>query len=508
MARRLPLPSNATPLELALSAALALPDDLLLHPDVLEQRLVSPADEDLPFLVWEWGLQPVERYLDSPRRALSEGRRWQKIRGTIPAGHMARGWIGVTAVHEAEQDKRYHLHLDRLPDAGLLEAIIELSRLSSSVRARLYRLTYGLDLRAARAASGSRAGACILAADSGLRLSPDGPVLSFLAFAGAATQLAPTVLAAYDPRVGSSALRQLPIRLGLDRVGLAQRRAAPDQAMPSLGLSLASGLRARQADDAIAPIAAVRGGHSRLAAWQSTFVGLGRSKGGGLLIGFSLGSNVPPPAVSRLYALPEPLPLGLRRAGDARMTAALSRSSSAVASQLRRLGMPIGRRRYQGEHIARGDHIQAHAAKLVSTALSPRLRASVRSAHTRLASPEAMFAALDPVAGTHPRLSDMRAAALRQLPGWRQLEQLRPDAFAGLSGQAGLRLSGHHSAAFEAQMRLALTTRGGFTVGQGGHGALSQNAPFSGLPWSPIETFTPRNPAGLFEVRAAEEEFQ
>lgn len=57
-------------------------------------------------------------------------------------------------------------------------------------------------------------------------------------------------------------------------------------------------------------------------------------------------------------------------------------------------------------------------------------------------------------------------------------------------------------------MRLVLTTRGGFTVGQGGHGALARNAPFSGLPWSPIETFTPRNPAGRFEVRAAEEEFQ
>jgi len=179
MARRLPLPPNASALEIALSAALALPDDLLNLHELLSERLRNPTDEDLPFLVWEWGLQPVLPFLDNPRRALAEGRRWQKIRGTIPAGHVARSWIDAYATHEQEHSKRYHLHLGNGATEGELEGIITLSRLSQSLRSKLYRVTWQLDHRALIKGRGKRT-TSIRGNPSGIRFRPDWPLISFM----------------------------------------------------------------------------------------------------------------------------------------------------------------------------------------------------------------------------------------------------------------------------------------------------------------------------------------
>lgn len=178
MHRRLPLPPNASPLEIALAAALALPDDLLSLHEVLSERLKNPADEDLPFLVWEWGLQPVLPFLDNPRRALAEGRRWQKIRGTIPAGHIARSWIDAYATHEQERSKRYHLHLAKSATEGELEGIITLSRLSQSLRSELYRITWQLDHRALIKGRRKRTNS-IRSNPSGIRFRADWPLISF-----------------------------------------------------------------------------------------------------------------------------------------------------------------------------------------------------------------------------------------------------------------------------------------------------------------------------------------
>lgn len=178
MHRRLPLPPNESPLEIALAAALALPDDLLNLHEVLGERLKNPADEDLPFLVWEWGLQPVLPFLDNPRRALAEGRRWQKIRGTIPAGHIARSWIDAYAAHEQERSKRTHLHLAQSANESELDGIITLSRLSQSLRSDLYRITWQLDHRALIKGRRKRTNS-IRSNSSGIRFRPDWPLISF-----------------------------------------------------------------------------------------------------------------------------------------------------------------------------------------------------------------------------------------------------------------------------------------------------------------------------------------
>lgn len=177
--RALPLPPNTSPLENALAKALALPDDLANISKTIDERFENPADEDLPFLIWEWGLQPVLPYLDNPRRALKQGRLWQKTRGTIPAGHTARSWLNVTAEHEQQADKRFHLHLSQLVVGPNLEGTIILSRLSHSLRTHLYRLTYGLDHRELMGGGRSKRGLAIRANMSGIKTREDWPLLSF-----------------------------------------------------------------------------------------------------------------------------------------------------------------------------------------------------------------------------------------------------------------------------------------------------------------------------------------
>lgn len=148
MTHRLPLPPNETPLEYALAHAMAMPDDLVNLPQTIEERLENPHDSELPFLIWEWGLQPVLPYLKEPRKALAQGRRWQKRRGTIGAGHTARSWIDVHADHEQNELKRFQLHLNNLPSDNRPHEVIALSNLSKSLRNRLVRLTHDLDGRA------------------------------------------------------------------------------------------------------------------------------------------------------------------------------------------------------------------------------------------------------------------------------------------------------------------------------------------------------------------------
>lgn len=225
--RSLPLPPNATQLEKSLAKALALPDDLLNIADTIQERFENPADEDLPFLIWEWGLQPILPYLSDPRRALKDGRLWQKIRGTIPAGHMARDWIDINAQHEQQQDKRFHLHLDQLVTGYGMQAVIALTNMSKSLRSDFYRITYKLDHREVRGAH-SKYGQSITATMSGFRFKEDWPLLSLREFqtsyhlADSKTQSLSTIT------VVSGLLRASKIRFGIDRAPAKQTLAGLD----------------------------------------------------------------------------------------------------------------------------------------------------------------------------------------------------------------------------------------------------------------------------------------
>lgn len=262
--RSLVLPPNASPLELALARALALPDDFIELPSRLEERFDWPADAELPFLIWEWGLQPVTKYLSDPRQALREGRPWQRRRGTLAAGHIARGWIGIVADVEVELAKRLHIHLRDLIDGELLDAVIDLSRLSSSVRTQLFRLTHQFDIRPLIGGR-SRNGDALYSAFSGIKRHPDEPKLSFRAKRVLGGSLG-VPKAAIAPGLGItlSGKRFYPIQYGRSR--LPAKSAQPYRFSASLSIPLAN----RPTDNdhrvsaRVTPRFAVVGGRSKL----------------------------------------------------------------------------------------------------------------------------------------------------------------------------------------------------------------------------------------------------
>ena len=79
------LPSNATPLEQALSLATDPLTRLTLSAHAVRDFKAKPSDPLLPWLIWEYGLGELLPYLPEPRRAIAEGILWQRLRGTPAA---------------------------------------------------------------------------------------------------------------------------------------------------------------------------------------------------------------------------------------------------------------------------------------------------------------------------------------------------------------------------------------------------------------------------------------
>ena len=82
------LPPNATALERSLSLSTDLLTRLGGETEPLKGFKTDPSDSLLPWLIWEYGLGELLPYLPDPRRAIAEGIRWQRLRGTpaAPAG--------------------------------------------------------------------------------------------------------------------------------------------------------------------------------------------------------------------------------------------------------------------------------------------------------------------------------------------------------------------------------------------------------------------------------------
>jgi hypothetical protein len=303
----LPLPPNATQMERSLAVALALPDDLLNLSTSLESRFEEPDDEDLPFLIWEWGLQPVLPFLDNPRRALKEGRKWQKTRGTIPAGHTARSWLDIVAEHEQQQDKRFHLHLSKLISGTDLEGTITLSRLSHSMRSHLYRLTYGLDHRATKRGGKSRKASSIRARSSGVRVRDDWPLLSFREFETSKTDLQSTVKGYSNADLRTVAVRQTDIRRGHTiKPGKLSMGPLVDIALSDNVSDLTLGVKVIESQERDLFRAAIYGGKTKRNDFQSVHAAYNTIKGTHSKRSSLRNEGYTAPKLERLTALIEP----------------------------------------------------------------------------------------------------------------------------------------------------------------------------------------------------------
>ena len=146
------LPPNATALERSLSLSTDLLTRLGGETESLKGFKTDPSDSLLPWLIWEYGLGELLPYLPDPRRAIAEGLRWQRLRGTPAALTTALSWIGATATVEQETPgihfAEFQFDPGRVLDADRAIAnLIAIARLSAPARSRLSRIYHGWDLR-------------------------------------------------------------------------------------------------------------------------------------------------------------------------------------------------------------------------------------------------------------------------------------------------------------------------------------------------------------------------
>lgn len=146
------LPPNATALERSLSLSTDLLTRLGGETESLKGFKTDPADSLLPWLIWEYGLGELLPYLPDPRRAIAEGIRWQRLRGTPAALTTALSWIGATATVEQETPGIHFAEFQFDPgqvldDDALIANLIAMARLSAPARSRLSRIYHGWDLR-------------------------------------------------------------------------------------------------------------------------------------------------------------------------------------------------------------------------------------------------------------------------------------------------------------------------------------------------------------------------
>lgn len=146
------LPPNATALERSLSLSTDLLTRLGGETEPLKGFKTDPSDSLLPWLIWEYGLGELLPYLPDPRRAIAEGIRWQRLRGTPAALTTALSWIGATATVEQESPGIHFAEFQFDPgqvldDDRAIANLIAIARLSAPARSRLSRIYHGWDLR-------------------------------------------------------------------------------------------------------------------------------------------------------------------------------------------------------------------------------------------------------------------------------------------------------------------------------------------------------------------------
>ena len=166
------LPPNATLLERSLSVSTDLLTRLAGDAEALASFKTDPANSLLPWLIWEYGLGELLPYLPEPRRAIAEGIRWQRLRGTPAALTTALSWIGATATVEQETPGIHFAEFQFDPgrvldDDGQIANLIAIARLSAPARSRLSRIYHGWDLRRV-VLDESRLGEALLSDHSGV----------------------------------------------------------------------------------------------------------------------------------------------------------------------------------------------------------------------------------------------------------------------------------------------------------------------------------------------------
>lgn len=239
------LPSVSTAQEKAFEEGIA--HEERLRPSIEEivriKHISKPANI-LPFLVFEYGLEPLRPYVPNLNELIDEGRQWARLRGTHKAVHDGMGFIGYAGALEDPPVRRnawheFQIALARLRDSeDDLLPIDGVVSLSIPARSKLRRAHHGLDIPAAENGY-TRHGDALWGDDSGVRIDGSDVKWSFgrvHALTGQLVEADLTSLGVWIPNV--------PSNLWVDNTALWVDAAFPwsDPAEQSRRATIAAGL--------------------------------------------------------------------------------------------------------------------------------------------------------------------------------------------------------------------------------------------------------------------------
>jgi hypothetical protein len=173
------LPPNATKQEKALVDAV----DYKVDPGCIRGFKFSPGEKVLPWIIEEYGLEEILRWAKDKRKAVEEGIKFQRLRGTLESLKIALKWANIEDITIIEEPPGKHFFelqvgIRDVPNDFFVDAVVELAKLSLPARSRLMRIFndyYNVD----RFILDESFFGSLLSDYSGTKIEKDVPVLSF-----------------------------------------------------------------------------------------------------------------------------------------------------------------------------------------------------------------------------------------------------------------------------------------------------------------------------------------
>lgn len=173
------LPPNATKQEQALVDSI----DYRVDPNCIRGFKFNLKGETLPWLIEEYELGEILRWIKDKRKAVEEGVKFQRLRGTPESLKIALKWANIEDITIIEESPGKHffelqIGIKNVPNDFFVDAVVELAKLSLPARSRLMRIFndyYNVD----RFILDESIFGSLLSDYSGRKVEKDGPVLSF-----------------------------------------------------------------------------------------------------------------------------------------------------------------------------------------------------------------------------------------------------------------------------------------------------------------------------------------
>lgn len=171
------LPPNATKQEKELV------DAIDYKVDIQRGFKFNLKEETLPWIIEEYGLEEILRWVKDKRRAIVEGVKFQRLRGTSASLKIALKWANIEDITIIEEPPGKHffelqIGIRNVPNNFFVDAVVELAKLSLPARSRLMRIFndhYNVD----RFILDESLFGSLLSDYSGIKVEKNGPVLSF-----------------------------------------------------------------------------------------------------------------------------------------------------------------------------------------------------------------------------------------------------------------------------------------------------------------------------------------